>query len=131
MPMDRRLRSIGVAPRHERGCRSAWRATRGGGYEGLFFREREGAGGLMHPSRLTRMVLKLIASVCLTFAAPATSLAQGPLAETGAQSLFVDPSVRSSAMGHSSNAVFWGGVTNDWSNPALLAFRQGIQYEWG
>src|SRR5438045_1868276 len=103
--MDRRHRSIGAAQQHERGCRSAWRATRGGGYEAV--RKREGAGGLMHPSRLTRIALELTVIACLTFALPTPSHAQSPMGESGAQSLFIDPSVRSSAMGHSSNAVFW------------------------
>src|SRR5690349_2341747 len=74
---------------------------------------------------------RLIVVVCLGLTLASHSLAQSPLAESGAQSLFIDPSVRSSAMGHSSNAVFWGEGANDWSNPALLAFRSGIQYEWG
>lgn len=52
-------------------------------------------------------------------------------AESGAQSLLIDPSVRASAMGRSSNAVFWGHDTNDWSNPSLLAYRSGVTYEWG
>jgi len=52
-------------------------------------------------------------------------------AESGAQSLLIDPSVRASAMGRSSNAVFWGYDTNDWSNPSLLAYRNGVTYEWG
>jgi hypothetical protein len=79
------------------------------------------------------MVSGLVAVLCLgiTFILASHSLAQSPMAESGAQSLFIDPSVRSSAMGQSSNAVFWGEATNDWSNPALLAFRNGIQYEWG
>jgi len=57
--------------------------------------------------------------------------AQNPYAESGAQSLLIDPSVRASAMGRSSNAVFWGYDTNYWSNPSLLAYRQGVEYEWG
>ncbi|HZI88923.1 MAG TPA: hypothetical protein VFD83_00555, partial [Candidatus Polarisedimenticolia bacterium] len=50
---------------------------------------------------------------------------------SGAQSLLLDPSVRSSGMGLSSNSVFWGDAPNDWANPALLAYRHGIGYEWG
>ncbi len=57
--------------------------------------------------------------------------AQNPFAVSGAQSLLIDPSVRASAMGRSSNAVFWGYDTNYWSNPSLLAYRQGVAYEWG
>jgi hypothetical protein len=34
-------------------------------------------------------------------------------------------------MGRSSNAVFWGSGPNYWSNPALLAFSRGVEYEWG
>jgi hypothetical protein len=78
-----------------------------------------------------RVFARLIAVVCLGLSLASHSLAQNPFAQSGAQSLFIDPSVRSSAMGRSSNAVFWGEATNDWSNPALLAFRNGIQYEWG
>jgi hypothetical protein len=34
-------------------------------------------------------------------------------------------------MGRASNAVFWGDGSNYWGNPALLAIRKGIGYEWG
>ena len=74
----------------------------------------------------------LIAAVLflpLALSSPAGS--QNLEAESGAQSLLLDPSVRSSAMGHSSNAVFWGIGSNYWSNPALLAYRRGVEYEWG
>ncbi len=53
------------------------------------------------------------------------------IAESGAQSLFVDPSVRAGGMGRASSAVFWGNDPNYWSNPALLTFHHGIRYEWG
>jgi hypothetical protein len=57
--------------------------------------------------------------------------AQDPYTFSGAQSLLLDVSVRASGMGRASNAVFWGHCPNDWSNPALLASRHGVQYEWG
>ena len=71
------------------------------------------------------------ATMVLLLAISAPAVAQNPEAESGAQSLLLDPSVRSSAMGHSSNAVFWGIGSNYWSNPALLAYRRGVEYEWG
>ena len=71
------------------------------------------------------------AMMVLLLAISAPTGAQNLEAESGAQSLLLDPSVRSSAMGHSSNAVFWGSGSNYWSNPALLAYRQGAEYEWG
>jgi len=85
------------------------------------------------PTNVTRRLGGLLAAAPLLILlyplAPAR--AQNPEAESGAQSLLIDPSVRSSAMGRSSNAVFWGSGTNYWSNPALLAFRRGVEYEWG
>ena len=71
------------------------------------------------------------ATMVLLLAVTSPAGAQNLEAESGAQSLLLDPSVRSSAMGHSSNAVFWGSGSNYWSNPALLAYRQGAEYEWG
>jgi hypothetical protein len=51
--------------------------------------------------------------------------------ESGAISLFIDPSVRAAGMGDASNAVFWGGDPNYWSNPALLSYHEGLRWEWG
>ena len=71
------------------------------------------------------VLLVLCLSLCRT------GLAQSIEAESGAQSLFIDPSVRASAMGGSSGGVFWGDAPNYWSNPALLGSRRGVVYEWG
>ena len=52
-------------------------------------------------------------------------------AESGAQSTFIDPSVRSSGMGRAAVAVFWGDDPEDWANPSLLSQRRGVHFEWG
>lgn len=85
----------------------------------------------MSPPESKRKIIWTPAAIllCISLASPAH--AQSSLAESGAQSLLIDPSVRSSGMGRSSNAVFWGSGPNYWSNPALLAFSRGVEYEWG
>jgi hypothetical protein len=70
-------------------------------------------------------------SLFLSLCAPLTGYTQNIGVESGAQSLLIDPSVRSSGMGRSSNAVFWGYSPNSWGNPALLGFHKGVQYERG
>ncbi len=55
--------------------------------------------------------------------------AQSPVG--GAQSTFIDPSVRSSGMGRAAVAVFWGDDPEDWANPSLLSQRRGVHFEWG
>jgi len=44
--------------------------------------------------------------------------------------LALDPSARSSAMGHAGTAVFWGAFPEFFWNPALLAHHRGVRYEW-
>ena len=51
--------------------------------------------------------------------------------ESGAQSTFVDTSIRGSGMGRTGVAVFWGDDPNDWANPALLGYRTGLRFDWG
>ncbi len=75
--------------------------------------------------------LLILLGVLLCLEAGANAHAQTIAAEGGAQSLLIDPSVRASGMGRASNAVFWGPGSNYWSNPALLAYHQGLEYEWG
>jgi hypothetical protein len=43
--------------------------------------------------------------------------------------LEMDPSIRSTAMGSASGAVFWGLDPNSWANPALLGTMEGIRYD--
>jgi hypothetical protein len=55
------------------------------------------------------------------------------VAPTAARAQFsyrINPSVRAAGMGDAGTAVFWGGDTNDWSNPALLGYQSGLQYRW-
>lgn len=59
----------------------------------------------------------------------AGSAAPGSTQGTG-RSMDIDLSPSSSAMGGASNAVFWGGATNYWGNPAVLGYQRGISYEW-
>src|SRR5262249_15270865 len=75
--------------------------------------------------------LRIALTASLFHCAGTNGYAQNIDAQSGAQSLEIDPSVRASGMGRSSNAVFWGDVSNYWGNPALLAFRKGLGYEWG
>jgi hypothetical protein len=76
-----------------------------------------------------RIAAVVVVSLCLSLCR--IGHAQSIEAESGAQSLFIDPSVRASAMGGSSGAVFWGDCPNYWSNPGLLGSRKGVVYEWG
>jgi hypothetical protein len=46
----------------------------------------------------------------------------------GAINMTFNTSARAEAMGSSGVAVTWGEDTNHWANPALLAFRPGINY---
>jgi hypothetical protein len=41
----------------------------------------------------------------------------------------MDPSMRSTAMGGASGAVFWGSDPNYWANPALLGYTEGLRYD--
>ncbi len=59
---------------------------------------------------------------------PARSAAQ---AQSGAQSLFINPSIRADGMGRTGVAVFWGGDPNGWVNPALFAYHQGVRFQYG
>ena len=43
--------------------------------------------------------------------------------------LRLDPSVRSTAMGGATGAVFWGVDPNDWANPALLGLARGVRHQ--
>jgi hypothetical protein len=83
---------------------------------------------------LTAYARHVTSTALMLFCLPlcGTGLAQPTiLGESGAQSLLIDPSVRSAAMGGSSGGVFWGDAPNYWSNPALLGSRKGLVYEWG
>ncbi len=81
------------------------------------------------PASSIRIAAVVLVLIGLSFSR--AGQAQPVEAESGAQSLLIDPSVRSSAMGGSSGGVFWGDGTNYWSNPALLGSRKGVVYEWG
>ena len=41
-----------------------------------------------------------------------------------------NPSARFEGMGSAGVGAPWGGATNQWANPAQLAYRQGIHCEW-
>jgi len=49
-------------------------------------------------------------------------------AGAGAVALQFNTSARASGMGGAGVANVWGGDTNVWANPALLAFRPGVRY---
>lgn len=78
----------------------------------------------MPPRRMLPPLLLLLAAIV----APSLARAQ---AASGAQSTFIDPSIRAAGMGGAGAAVFWGESPDDWANPALLSLRHGIRYEWG
>jgi len=46
----------------------------------------------------------------------------------GAINMTFNPSARAAGMGDTGVAIPWGGDTNHWANPAMLAFRSGIHY---
>ncbi len=47
---------------------------------------------------------------------------------SGARSLFFDPSTRSAALGGAGASLWWGSDPNAWANPALLPLHDGIHY---
>src|SRR5216684_2915108 len=57
-------------------------------------------------------------------AGPARVRAQGAAISTN-----LPQSVRAAGMAGCSNAVFWGGDVDAWSNPALLGYQSGLRYE--
>lgn len=64
-------------------------------------------------------------AVVLSFLLPSLVMA-APGA--GAISLKFNTSARAAGMGQTGVATVWGGDTNVWANPALLAFRPGLRY---
>lgn len=72
-------------------------------------------------SRYSVLVLLL-----LLLARPLDAVAQGT-----ARSMDIDVSIRSSALGGASNALFRGPDLNHWGNPALLGYVRGVRYEEG
>lgn len=62
---------------------------------------------------------------------PLSAPPAGAQPESGAQSTFIDASIRSSGMGRTGVAVFWGDDPNEWANPALLGYRTGVRFDWG
>lgn len=75
--------------------------------------------------------MRIAAVVCFVLQVLCTASAACAQSSSGAQSLFLDPSIRASGMGRASAAVFWGDDPNHWSNPALLGYHRGIRREWG
>lgn len=77
----------------------------------------------------------LLAATLVSSLAPIPGLGAGraaaQAAESGAQSTFLDPSIRASGMGRAAVAVFWGDDPEDWANPSLLSQRRGVHFEWG
>ena len=69
---------------------------------------------------------RLALTLSIVLVAPEAVLAQG-----GAISLSIDPSIRSAGMGNATTSVFWGADPNYWANPALLGYHSGLRYEWG
>ncbi len=57
--------------------------------------------------------------------------AAGAFAQGTARSMDFNVSIRSSALGNASNALFWGQGIDHYGNPALLAYVQGIRFEHG
>ena len=75
-----------------------------------------------------QLVARILPLFTLVLFAPIIALAQ---ANAGAQSTYIDPSIRASGMGRAGVAVFWGGDANGWVNPALYAYHDGIRYQRG
>lgn len=77
--------------------------------------------------RKDRLATLSVLVLIITWGAVRPGLAQDTSVAT---SFLIDPSPRSAAMGGASGAVFWGGDSNEWANPALLGSRDGIRYQW-
>lgn len=71
--------------------------------------------------------LCLIAAVLLTCLLPSLAAAAGGYG-AGAISLQLNTSARAAGMGDTGVATVWGGDTNVWANPAMLALRPGLRY---
>lgn len=69
--------------------------------------------------------LCLTAAVVLSFLLPSVALAASG---AGAISLQFNTSARAAGMGETGVATLWGGDTNVWANPAMLAFRPGLRH---
>ena len=74
-------------------------------------------------TRRQSLLVAAVLSVALVPVCPRPSAAQTILE--------LDPSVRASGMGRASTAVFWGGDPNDFANPALLGYHQGVRLTHG
>ena len=77
---------------------------------------------------MTRRVSIPLACSALVLIARVSSAAQ-IFEDLADPELLYDPSVRATAMGWASGAVFWGGDGDHWANPALLGYVEGIRYE--
>lgn len=71
--------------------------------------------------------LSLPAAVLLFCLLPSLAGAAGGTG-AGAFSFQFNTSARAAGMGETGVATVWGGDTNVWANPALLAFRPGLRY---
>ncbi len=69
--------------------------------------------------------LSLIAAVLLSCLLPSLATAASG---AGAISLQFNTSARAAGMGETGVATVWGGDTNVWANPAMLALRPGLRY---
>jgi len=68
-------------------------------------------------------------ALALALAAWALAAPSRVRAQSTAYSTNYPPSVRAAGMAGCSNAVFWGGDVDSWSNPALLGYQSGLRYE--
>lgn len=66
-------------------------------------------------------------AVVLSCLLPSLAVAAGGPG-AGAFNLQFNTSARAAGMGETGVATVWGGETNVWANPALLAFRPGLRY---
>lgn len=69
-------------------------------------------------------------AILLLLAAGLLAVVPGPAAASGAGAIALtfNVSARAEGMGGAGVAGVWGGDTNLWANPALLAFRPGVRY---
>lgn len=71
---------------------------------------------------------------CILAVVGVSALHCTPVSAAGESAVVVfslEPSVRFSGMGNSSNAVSWGIDPDYWSNPALLGYYHGIHFDHG
>ena len=75
--------------------------------------------------------LRFLGILAVSTAMISTAAPPAAAQDSEAQATLYDASIRAAGMGRVGSAVFWDGDPNQWVNPALLPYHQGIGYEHG